>query len=165
MPIFKIESVKDVEGYLKMQPKYKGKRLKDGEWVEGYYILLHKTTFCFVTDGDKSNEIHRIVNERMTDWGLPNVYNMSDVIPETVSMSTGMREKGKVGTIIYENDIIKHTYRGKEVISPIIYQDGAFWVKFKENELKLLIWCLQHGTVEVIGNIFDNEDLLGMKEE
>ena len=65
---------------------FRGKCKETGNWYDGQYIHLHKTTYWFKEDyeADKENDIHQIVFEKMTDWGLPNRHLRVDVIPETV---------------------------------------------------------------------------------
>ena len=48
---------------------YRAKRKDNGRWVEGYYVLLHKTTVC-CGEEPEDNAVHQIVYEHMTDWNL-----------------------------------------------------------------------------------------------
>jgi len=131
---------------------FRGKRTDNGEWVEGYYIHLHNTTYCLTTDynADPSNDIHQIVFEHMTDWGLPNKHLRADVDPSTVGQYTGIRDKN--GKPIFNGDILK--WDEKEWGGP--YREEAKWdyslLDMRKNDWPE--WC------EIIGNVFDNPELL-----
>lgn len=59
---------------------YKAKDKDDKKWYEGYYVLLHDTTYCCMPSDNTTeakrlndkNTHHYIIFEQMTDWGLPN---------------------------------------------------------------------------------------------
>jgi uncharacterized phage protein (TIGR01671 family) len=86
---------------------FRGKCTDTGNWHEGQYIHLHKTTYCFTTDYDMhpDNDLHQIVFERMTYWGLPNQHLRVDVIPETVGQFTGRIDKN--GKKVFEHDVLQ----------------------------------------------------------
>lgn len=101
-------------------------------------------------------------------------YNKQYLVdPYTVGEFTGMRDKH--GVKIFEGDIIKHPYvdpifrdlvepkEGDGVTSEVVFHDGAFVVKYDENDFIYLDAFTRHGYVEVIGNIYDNPELLSTK--
>ena len=100
-------------------------------------------------------------------------YGQVAVNPETVGQYTGLKDEN--GKKIFEGDIIDFSYdmfvgnfdtfvaKGK-----IIFEDGAFYVECMENERttkkeSYLLYSINIDTIEVIGNIWDNPELL--KEE
>jgi uncharacterized phage protein (TIGR01671 family) len=153
---------------------FRGKCTDTGNWYEGQYIALHKTTFCFIGNArrDAENEIHQIVFERMTDWNLPNRHLRVDVIPETVGQYTGLIDKN--GKKIFEGDILKIARVSDSIGSyyypPLAYPvnivvkwDMCAWMWETLCKDKRYIhfpdaWC--HYECEVIGNIHDNPELL-----
>ena len=130
---------------------FKGKRIDNGEWVEGFYYKMSETTYCFAEDYERNPvpEHHYILQERMTDWGLPNQIIQIEVDPESICQFTGLCDKS--GNKIWENDILKYEW-GEEKIDVVEYQPPIFTYS------KSMRWSLNKD--EVIGNIFDNPELL-----
>lgn len=62
---------------------FKAKQIDNGKWVEGYYYKMSETTYCFKEDYERKPvpEHHYILQERMTDWGLPNQMIQIEVDP------------------------------------------------------------------------------------
>lgn len=145
---------------------FRGKRVDNGEWIEGYYIGLHKTTYCFEGEAErnKENEIHQIVFEQMTDWDLPNKHLKVNVIPETVGQYTGWKDKN--GAKIFEGDVLQRKH--KEIIN----HSQNMEVKFVPEKACFAAVDIGGGNVtfisdyinykyeiEIIGNIHDNPEL------
>ena len=97
----------------------------------------------------------------MTDWGLPNRFNQYEIDPETICQYTGLKDKS--GKRIYENDIIKIENSIDEGIGNIEFYGGMWYVEGKPSNSMYDILEYDDADVEVIGNIFDNPEL--MKEQ
>ena len=142
---------------------FRGKRTDNGKWIEGYYIHLHKTTYCLTTDNDAdpSNDIHQIVFEQMTDWGLPNKHLLADVDPSTVGQYTGMTDKN--GKKIFEGDIITIPNTKKMGLPGIVKwskYDARFEIS-RNGYNPLTLWELESSRIyEVLGNVYDTPELL-----
>lgn len=147
---------------------FKGKRIDNGEWVEGYYYKMSETTYCFKEDYERKPvpEHHYILQERMTDWGLPNQIVQIEIEPETLCQFTGLCDKN--GKKIWENDIVKTVSDIYAHVKFGLYTTGfaleecnqGFYVDFSVKTYlrhELGYW---NNKVEVRGNIFDNRDLL-----
>lgn len=145
---------------------FRGKCKDTGKWYAGYYINLHKTTYCFKEDyeADKDNDIHQIVFEKMTDWGLPNRHLRVDVIPSTIGQYTGLTDKN--GKRIFEGDIVKIHYdsamwgNNREVV----FEEGQWFFKDNTISQKSYMGAWGNSVVEVISNIHDNPELLKERE-
>lgn len=142
---------------------FRGKCPDTGRWYEGQYIHLHKTTFCFKEDYDRypDNDIHQIVFERMTDWGLPNQHFRADVLPETVGQFTGRVDMKRKR--IFEGDVCRFHNDDGETTDSLVCWD--------ETESQWQIRCIDHGgkdvldsfyaeRCEIVGNVHDNPELL-----
>lgn len=139
---------------------FRGKRTDNGEWVYGYYAHLHKTTYCFKEDCDAhpKNELHRMIFEHEQDWGLPNYHLQVDVYPETVGQYIGLKDRN--GTNIFEGDIVKRVWFGKMSIYQIVY-DNDLTSFIGQAGVRFTTFDYGSTEFEVIGNIYDNPELLG----
>lgn len=128
----------------------------DGKWIKGCWYtggLWHtqKTTYCFKEDYKRNpdNDEYYIL------WGLPNNHYKTNVIPSTVGQFIGLTDKN--GTKIFEGGICS-------------YNDYVGVVEFDEEECMFTFTydgniitdfsCLWGKELEIIGNIFENPELL-----
>ena len=146
---------------------FKAKIKDNGKWVEGYYCKLDETTYCISEDYERHPvpTHHYILHETMTDWGLPNRFLQFEIDPSTICQCTGLTDKN--GKKIWENDIVKRT--DLHVVS----EPSVGFIEYDlENTSFLIHWMDKveysptyhwKDRLEVIGNIFDNSDLLGVE--
>lgn len=130
-------------------------------WFKGYYCRLNDTTYCFKEDYDRdqNNTKHYIVFEEMVDWGLPNRHLRADIDVNTLGEYTGLKDKNRKE--IYEGDIVKinvdracvkwNDKYGYFQLVPI----GDYYF-----DSDVIGQALEYVEAEVIGNIYDNPELL-----
>ena len=129
---------------------FKAKRIDNGKWVEGCYQKRYDLL---------DNEEHLIFRaDSHTVW------EYVEVDPETLCQFTGLCDKN--GNKIWENDIFQYTDEAMVTQKDLIEynETHASFVRLRNTE-KLgfqYLWIdeatCNHG--EVIGNIFDNKELL-----
>ena len=142
---------------------FKAKRKDNGKWVEGYYYKMSETTYCFKEDYERKpvSEHHYILQERMTDWGLPNQIVQIEIDSETLCQFTGLCDKN--GKKVWENDILMahldESYP-EDATYETVEWNVAGWVTHETDSTDrqyLDKFDLEH--YEAIGNIFDNPEL------
>lgn len=131
--------------------KFRGQRVDTKEWVYGYLVKTNETTFiCYA---DEFND----------DLFLSTENIFIEVIPETVGQYTELNDKN--GKEVYEGDFCTRSLYGithKSTFS-IHYHDKhcAFAIADIDGRVKTFLHDITHThDIEVIGNIFDNADLL-----
>jgi len=120
---------------------FRGKRLDNGEWVEGNFVnlwLIHYKKHQPIITDDKGVSF--------------------DVDPSTVGQYTGLTDKN--GKRIFEGDIVEgRDYDAEDGYGVVNWEDGAFYVS---NDSWNGTFCDNYWgyDFEVIGNIHDNPELL-----
>lgn len=93
-------------------------------------------------------------------WAILNENGgMAKINPETVGQYTGLHDKN--GKEIYEGDILKGTFYG----FPMPEYDYVFQIYWDEKEKGFMASYFEPSECEVIGNIYDNPELLGGEDE
>lgn len=88
------------------------------------------------------------------------------VYTETVGQYTGVTDKN--GNKIFEGDILLFDYTGKNSgvngKASVLFENGKFGVKWGTHNEFVCLDGFANTTIEVIGNIHDNPELLGGAE-
>lgn len=125
----------------------KAKRIDNGEWVKGFYFCMeHK-------DG---RHVHHFIIPLGADLslGTPIEKIQVEIDPNTICDPTGLTDKN--GNEIWENDIVKDNVVFGNVVWDSKYAQFMINDEFDGNQDYSDWWQ----EVEVIGNTFDNADLL-----
>lgn len=140
-----------------MENRYlcRAKRIDNEQWVEGFY-------FC-MTHPDGRHTHHFIIPLGADlSLGTPIEKIQVEVDPSTVCQCTGGKDKNS--KLIYENDIAKDD---KGNLYKAFWQDNHYqfsWMCVKSEKLPIgAKWnfdCFRGYEMEVIGNVFDNPELL-----
>lgn len=124
---------------------FRAKRKDNGEWVEGCLLKTWGALWIFSID------------EKTADL----------IIPSTICQSTGLKDKN--GKLIWENDICDRKEQYPEIVE---YRDGDWTLDYSYASHKesgacycnLGFYAEERKCIEVIGNIFDNPELLEVQE-
>ena len=139
------------------------------EWVTGYYGL-YDGEHVIIMPHAKSYE--KALNENKP---IPKLSVMHEIDYETLGQYTGLKDKN--GKEIYEGDILRNVYykfsndengnKGyKEEILKVVYRGcGFIYELIKINELEDYLGEDVNDFIEVIGNIYDNPELLEVEDE
>ncbi len=141
---------------------FRGKRTDNGEWVEGYYVKAE------LLNG--SGEEHVIIEYSAEGT----TYH---VISETVGQFTGLTDKN--GTKIFEGDIVKCTDENNLLEFCAIVEFGnpngeynwgwqLKYIKGTKVNMDILCWVDMEDLgayIEVIGNIYDNPELMEVEND
>lgn len=133
---------------------FRGKRIDNGEWVEGSLIQnpFFKGVRSWISSEQEDKTRLKSISRTQALW------NSIEVDSTTICQCTGLKDKN--GKLIWENDILnlkngkavviwdKAEWRINWIIDTIWRRDLHFWVNEDDWE------C------EVIGNKFDNPELL-----
>ena len=124
---------------------FRAKRIDNGEWVQGYLFGIWEKRYIL--------------------WGMTNdIPNMIEVDPTTICQCTGLKDKN--GKLIWENDVVGFwdtysTENGQaemDCIGKVVWDDEtiSFQVtnRLSAESYEVLDEC------SVIGNVFDNKELL-----
>lgn len=120
---------------------FRGKRIDNSEWIQGY--------------------LYGIWERRYILWGMSNdIPNMVEVDPSTICQCTGLQDKN--GELIWENDIV--IVPSDEEPCLLEWEDGDGCWSMKQDGTVYTFDNFWSNEVEVIGNTFDNPELLEVGE-
>lgn len=146
---------------------FRGKRTDNGEWVEGFYVCLFEKKNGFyqanhyIFDGNTRLGEERYVGHGNYDQDL--IIFKRKIDEKTLGQFAGMIDKN--GKNIFEGDILKNNIGEYSIVE---FMDGCFMLACNDNgetyhDIMLPIsknkqTIYKYG--EVIGNIYDNANLL-----
>lgn len=142
---------------------FKAKRIDNEEWVIGNLIASP------TGDYEISNKCN---NPPDCDPMWDKVVITHKVDPTTICQCTGLKDKN--GKLIWENDIVKRNfylysseakYEEKENCGIVKYDKEYARFGYQCSVFAMLSESKKHDTIEVIGNIFDNKELLESEEK
>ena len=125
---------------------FRGKRLDNGEWIEGSYFRL-------------GNKDVYILTGKLPIFACSLAYESYQVIPETVGQYTGLTDKN--GKKIFEGDIVRYGGTYHQVVFEKRWSNAYFGIMMDGIETWSFSSITSAYRMKVLGNIHDNPELLG----
>jgi uncharacterized phage protein (TIGR01671 family) len=142
---------------------FKAKRLDNGEWIIGSLIQnpFFKGVRSWISSEQEDKTRLKSISRTQALW------NSIEVDSTTICQCTGLKDKN--GKLIWENDICDRKEEYPEIVK---YNNGDWTLDYSYSKGKESGYCycnlgfyaLERKYVEVIGNIFDNPELLESEE-
>ena len=133
---------------------FKAKRIDNGEWVIGNLIQnpFFKGVRSWISSEQEDKTRLRSISRTQALW------NSIEVDSSTICQCTGLKDKN--GKLIWENDIV----RCKVGTAKVIWDKSGWRIKWLRRK-DLYYWAAEDiQSMEIIGNIFDNKELLESEE-
>lgn len=141
---------------IAMESKHlcRAKRIDNREWAEGYYVKGLDI---------KDKEVHVIFEPDTILYSCGETDGFVEVDASTICRCTGFKDIN--GKLIWENDVCDRKEEYPEIVK---YNEGDWTLDYsysKDREsgycyCNLGFYVLERKCVEVIGNVFDNPELL-----
>lgn len=137
---------------------FRAKRIDNGKWTEGKLFDDGFENGRIFIGGLVIEEYHGTACDK---WNITGI-DFCEADPSTICQCTGLKDKN--GKLIWENDIVVTVYDGNQNPNYVVIWDkddlGFLATNGKdhyETNFEYLGCCEE---IEVIGNIFDNPELL-----
>lgn len=134
--------------------KFRGKRIDNGEWKYG--DLLHIVGGCVIYHGSQKES--ELIEDRPNLAIELYMDEVSPVTPDTVGQFTGVKDDN--GIEIFDNDIILINNSGVAIVTYVDFILSYIAVFIDKDKDNIMLCDLLDDEYVVIGNIYDNPELL-----
>lgn len=141
---------------------FKAKRIDNGEWVEGHLFDDGFENGRMFVGGLVIEEYHGTACD---DWSITGI-DFYEVDQSTICQCTGLKDKN--GKLIWENDVVRVCWQDNEAqceeIAQVTWDKFGYYPWLDEYHCDGCDLFNEVLDIEVIGNIFDNKELLESEE-
>ena len=130
--------------------KFRAKKIDNNEFVIGYYLPMverYKKHFIYLP------------------LEFFSVYSRFEIDSKTLGQYTGLNDKN--GKEIYEGDIVKIMQETETFFDKVIYDNHLCSFRFEglSDYCDFCDWLREGAEFEVVGNIYENPELIGDKND
>ncbi|MBC1524139.1 hypothetical protein HB884_07955 [Listeria booriae] len=134
---------------------FRAKKVGSGEWVYGDLIQFSSESACFISQAQEKASEKSVAAEF--------VYSMVEVEPKSVGEHVGMSETGNEHADVYEDDVVRVRGVGlgddADFTGVVTHLEGAWMVVNEALEICRPLWS-ESREIEILGNVFDNPELI-----
>ena len=126
---------------------FRGKRLDNGEWVEGIPIKTHIGTFVVFEDNP----------HYCSQYGYMEIDGLCKVDENIVCQYIGLTDKN--GKKIFDGDVVIES----SYIGIVYFENGEYKITWRDLDEHLrhgIAFWVKERQLEVVGNVYDSPDLL-----
>jgi len=129
---------------------FRGKRKDNGKWFYGSYLFLNIPPHDWTgEEHGNPSETHFIIDEHDINYAVD---------PATVGQFTGLTDKN--GKKIFDGDIARGYYGETEYQNEVLFVEEGFALRLNHHKYGCCAALSEIEDAEVIGNIYDNPELL-----
>lgn len=142
---------------------FRGKRVDNGEWVEGFYVQVDNKAYISLPLDISGDGVITMFDEKQSKAHLYTLSPFLEVVPETVGQYTGLTDKN--GNKIFEGDIVKVQGRSTLYCEVTYGKSSAmYWIGNDKLEYYAELGAINLRYLEIVGNVIDNPELVGKYE-
>lgn len=135
---------------------FKAKRIDNGEWICGDLIKTLGSNRSWISSEEADEARLRLISWHCAEW------RAYEVDTDTICQCTGLKDKN--GKLIWENDVLSgyldDDFPEDETREYVLWNENRWCTKEKNSVDYEELDNFVSENYEIIGNIFDNSDLL-----
>lgn len=142
--------------------KFRGKMILENEWIYGTLLRIPHPPVCIGKEESDKYYIQFADPRYMPDWNMPYKMVQGEIKAETIGQYTGLKDKN--GKEIYEGDVVRLKFQKNslDIFAKVEY--STTYVQYIVTGTKTILYenepLSDYEEIEVIGNIYDNPNLL-----
>lgn len=138
--------------------------IPENEWIFGTILRIPAPPVCLGKSETDKYYIQFPDPRYMPDWNMPYKMVQGKVNADTIGQYTGLHDKNRKE--IYEGDVVKYRDSTGQHIEKVIFDKGCFYAGMHcGSSTRVAPKLINPRITEVIGNIWEDSELLGGEDE